>query len=689
MFHFISPSSSYSRPQSTYHSRPQSSYLSQLLAEREERELLRRLDEIQLQKQRDPLVHSRRRRPLSSFGYDSYSPYYPEDEEFVYTPRQRQHELEIEYLRRKAEHEAEIIALKRHEEELRLKELALRRQQEESRLRAFHCRQKQLEASAPATQNEISPVRSQSPQVDVPDCLPSNYNRAMPEQQPTCAATSLPPPQTIEDVLRLVFNSQRHAAASAPENRKERSAQKTQTKGAESPSLDDQRSSRLHNNSFPPATASTPVVPANHSEVIEKETLIPESSGDVRKALDSIRNIETTVKALQSSFSFPSQIDFSPASSRSPSPARGDEDEDDTASSIVSETDTGSIRKLGYTPQNYPIRSYEQSLTRLLVQLDEIESHGNSEVRVRRRAVVGLVERALDKLEKEVEEKWNVWNCNQSRRVEREVKEGIVEKETSLDSAPTTSSALADGDQGVGSSTAPSSDEAEKVLELSAPSPTAPAIASTTLDQETVVDADRVPQESSLSAIASSTATAIETSSSIPSAEQPSYAEVVKHSIEDDTIRSSSSFPSTHSDSDSDSPSSTFPQQVETDTTELGDTQAAAPTPTEESQFSSAKPRDEAFGSSSSPVSGGDDNSWSWSRDDEYVLSLSLSEEALDFDLLEHEQTGAVEVEEVEKLKEAPELEHKSEDQNQQQEGLEVGADAESKAGSDWLEVEA
>ncbi|KAF5381509.1 hypothetical protein D9757_008151 [Collybiopsis confluens] len=659
MLHFISPSSSYSRPQSTYHARPQSNYLSQLLAEREERELLRRLDEIQLQKQRDRFVHSRRRRTLSSFGYDSYSPYYPEDEEFVYTPRQRQHELEIEYLRRKAEQEAEIIALKRDEEELRLKELALRRQQKESRLRAFHCQQKQLEANAPATQNKISPARSESLQAHVPECLPSNYNRPMLEQQPTWAAASLPTPQTSEDVLRLVFNSQRHATAPAPENRGERSAQKTQTKGAESPSLDDQLLSRLHNNSFPPVLL--PLL-----EVIEKETLIPESSGDVRKALDSIRNIETTVKALQSDFSFPSQIDFSPASSRSPSPARGDEDEDDTASSIVSETDTGSIRKLGYTPQNYPIRSYEQSLTRLLVQLDEIESHGNSEVRVRRRAVVGLVERALDKLEKEVEEKWSVWNRNQSRRVEREVKEGIVEKETSLDSAPTTSSAIADGDQGFGTFGS---------------FPTAPATASTTLDQETVVDADRVPnpenniQESSLS----STATAIETSS-IPSAEQPSYAEVVIHQIEDDTIRSSSSYPSTHLDSDSDSPSSTFPQQAKTGTTESGDTQTAAPTPTEESQFSSAKPRDEAFGSSSSPASGDDDNSWSLSRNDE---------DALDLDLLEHEETGAVEAEEAEKVKEEPELDHKSEDEDQQQEGLEVGADAESEAGSDWLEVEA
>ncbi|KIK70409.1 hypothetical protein GYMLUDRAFT_271462 [Collybiopsis luxurians FD-317 M1] len=151
MFHFqptlVSSDIGYSRPQL-----PRSRYISSLadiraaeVAECEERDLLRRLEEIQLQKQQDRFIRSR---PQSLYS-DSYSPYYAnafEDEELELAARRRQERLQLEYLRRKAEEEARLLALKRSEEELKLKQLALLREEEESRLHSLRREVEQLEA---------------------------------------------------------------------------------------------------------------------------------------------------------------------------------------------------------------------------------------------------------------------------------------------------------------------------------------------------------------------------------------------------------------------------------------------------------------------------------------------------------------------------------------------------------------
>ncbi|KAF9072763.1 hypothetical protein BDP27DRAFT_387923 [Rhodocollybia butyracea] len=134
----------------------------------------------------------------------------------------------------------------------------------------------------------------------------------------------------------------------------------------------------------------------------------PSTPSDALKALEAVQNIEASFIALQDDFEFPDDVDFSPTSSRSSSPSR-----DDSASNA--ESDTATIRKLGYTARNHPIRFYEQSLSRLLVQLDEIESNGNAELRVRRKAVVALVEGALEELEKKVEVRWIRWNKSHVR----------------------------------------------------------------------------------------------------------------------------------------------------------------------------------------------------------------------------------------------------------------------------------
>jgi len=61
--------------------------------------------------------------------------------------------------------------------------------------------------------------------------------------------------------------------------------------------------------------------------------------------------------------------------------------------------------ELAVSPNNAPVRAYEQALSNLLEQLDAIESDGDEEVREVRRDVVREVERALEAVERKVEEK--------------------------------------------------------------------------------------------------------------------------------------------------------------------------------------------------------------------------------------------------------------------------------------------
>lgn len=90
--------------------------------------------------------------------------------------------------------------------------------------------------------------------------------------------------------------------------------------------------------------------------------------------LQTIQDIRSILSKLSADFSLPISLDFS-------------DDEEDG---------------LAYTPTNAPIRVYEHALEGLLAQLDAVESDGDEEVRLARRAVVKEVEMALEGVEKRV-----------------------------------------------------------------------------------------------------------------------------------------------------------------------------------------------------------------------------------------------------------------------------------------------
>ncbi|KAI3615483.1 hypothetical protein WG66_011724 [Moniliophthora roreri] len=135
------------------------------------------------------------------------------------------------------------------------------------------------------------------------------------------------------------------------------------------------------------------------------------TSMDVLKSMDTVRSIEAAFSALRQDFTFPSQLDFTPPSSRPSSP--------------TSDTLTA---KLAYTSRNHPVRYYEQSLSGLLAQLDGVESFGSAEVRLKRKEVVERVEGAIEELEREVEGRWR------SRVAKEEKANVVVEKAATSES---------------------------------------------------------------------------------------------------------------------------------------------------------------------------------------------------------------------------------------------------------------
>ncbi|ETW79797.1 hypothetical protein HETIRDRAFT_171676 [Heterobasidion irregulare TC 32-1] len=110
--------------------------------------------------------------------------------------------------------------------------------------------------------------------------------------------------------------------------------------------------------------------------------------------LDAVTAIESSFRALQHAFTFPSTLDFdAPPAPPTTSPA------------TPAPTSASHDYPLAYTPTNAPVRAYEHALSALLAQLDAVESDGDAAVRARRRGVVRDIERALDEVDRIVGER--------------------------------------------------------------------------------------------------------------------------------------------------------------------------------------------------------------------------------------------------------------------------------------------
>ena len=139
-----------------------------------------------------------------------------------------------------------------------------------------------------------------------------------------------------------------------------------------------------------PSRPTRPSPPVAQPTVTERE----QAQIDRAIALSTIEHAQNTLTKLRTGFVLPTELDHYAAST---------DDRDEVAS--ISSISSGDLAKLiPYTSTNKPVYRYENELGGLLEELDKIDSHGDAEVREKRKEVVKAIEKALEGVEQVVEE---------------------------------------------------------------------------------------------------------------------------------------------------------------------------------------------------------------------------------------------------------------------------------------------
>ncbi|KIY67519.1 hypothetical protein CYLTODRAFT_490580 [Cylindrobasidium torrendii FP15055 ss-10] len=114
------------------------------------------------------------------------------------------------------------------------------------------------------------------------------------------------------------------------------------------------------------------------------ESVVIPTPGRLAASRDAIRDVEATYQALVDDFVYPQSLDFL-----------------DTAS-----IEQAPLLRLSYTARNAPVRYHHEALQGFLARLDGIQSFGDEELRSWRKALVGIVEQAMDEVEALVDGRW-------------------------------------------------------------------------------------------------------------------------------------------------------------------------------------------------------------------------------------------------------------------------------------------
>ncbi|GLB38512.1 putative BAG domain containing protein [Lyophyllum shimeji] len=196
---------------------------------------------------------------------------------------------------------------------------------------------------------------------------------------------------------------------------KEHCTQQASTPSQVAPSLEERLASRLNNESSSEVkdtiqtvlsslrgTGSSSMTQSSSTETKSPTSSAPsdpaptdstDPSEDVAKSMSEVRRIEAAFRDLTASFTFPAQLDFVDTHPDPDTPASSD-------------SEASATSHLAYTSRNKAVRSYEHALSKLLAQLDAVDSFGDESLRAMRKDVVIRVERTLEALEKEVEGRW-------------------------------------------------------------------------------------------------------------------------------------------------------------------------------------------------------------------------------------------------------------------------------------------
>ena len=111
-----------------------------------------------------------------------------------------------------------------------------------------------------------------------------------------------------------------------------------------------------------------------------------------KRALAQIAAIDASFQSLQSTFAFPTSVDF-------------------VQSSAATSLDTPA---LAYTEKNRPVLAFEDSAMRFLTQLDAVDSAGDVKVRAVRKESVNRIEASLKALENQKADAWQAHQANTS-----------------------------------------------------------------------------------------------------------------------------------------------------------------------------------------------------------------------------------------------------------------------------------
>jgi hypothetical protein len=141
----------------------------------------------------------------------------------------------------------------------------------------------------------------------------------------------------------------------------------------------------------------------------------------IHRSLKSIRDSENKFQDLKNGFTFPSTIEFLQPGApdihifveaqRPPTP------EGEATAPIESDG------KLAYTLRNYPLHAYVEALSKLLMELDGVDSWGSPNVRNRRKGVVKEIEREVQRVEAYWKSAWQ--DYVEAQKEEKQVEEAV------------------------------------------------------------------------------------------------------------------------------------------------------------------------------------------------------------------------------------------------------------------------
>ncbi|KAJ6604156.1 hypothetical protein DFH09DRAFT_1121800 [Mycena vulgaris] len=272
--------------------------------------------------------------------------------------------------------------------------------------------------AGPSEKKEVTPTPAPAPSAPAPAPQPAAHSSAPPQALGfehilnqflggAGAHSSAPAQVDVQQLMNMFMGG--HPCAQAPKAPEASSSKSASTESAMKQELEarlrSQQSSEERDlaEAIRMSLAESTAAPASPSDSKGKAPA-PAPVKDVATSTAEVKAIDASFHSLSSEFVFPAQLDFSTSRTASPNRVTGTTEPE------------SAVARLSYSAHNQPVRFYQQALSRLLAQLDEVESFGDDGLRHARKEVVGRVEGALDELERVIEARWRKFAGKEERK---------------------------------------------------------------------------------------------------------------------------------------------------------------------------------------------------------------------------------------------------------------------------------